>query len=139
MLQKRFHMHCISEWIISNDVCPLCRRENPCEEKTHYYTLLNVFNKNPDDCDKEKYNLFNISSFVQFNNKIYRAKGTSVLLHHDEQMILAIANSMARSFGVVEDEQMVRIITAVLTRGLSADAINTAMRALNEFNDEHQN
>jgi hypothetical protein len=34
-----FHVGCISDWVIRNDTCPLCRSENPCGIDTYYITL----------------------------------------------------------------------------------------------------
>ncbi len=34
-----FHIICISEWVIRNDTCPLCRSINPCGNRTYYYTF----------------------------------------------------------------------------------------------------
>ncbi len=33
-----FHISCIANWVIINDTCPLCRKENPCGIRTYYYT-----------------------------------------------------------------------------------------------------
>ncbi len=33
-----FHINCIARWVVKDDTCPLCRKDNPCGVKTYYYT-----------------------------------------------------------------------------------------------------